>query len=352
MRAWDALLGRRRRVDTIIYKADRLGDWVLAEPAIERIVASVRARGGDVVIWAATESDAARRWRGPGCAVESFALEPVGLRSKGRRAFRVARLLAAYDAQRLVCLRHTQEPVRDFVLSRIDAPEVHALSSVSRPGAAPDVPHEVARHFSILSGLGLAPGSPAELLPRISGAAPGGTARAVLAPYSSMPMKDWTDEAWAEVGAYLTSRGLRVEIWVGPGQLGPAEALAGIIADRANGAPVTVRTGAVADLALAVSSAALVVSVDTFAAHLAAAYDAPMVALLGGGHYGDFAPWRRSARQQWVSHPLPCFNCGWHCTRPRTECLLDISHLAVMSKIESVLHPDGAEPPRAPQGGA
>jgi len=344
MRAGALLSGRGRRVDTIIYKADRLGDWLLAEPTIDRIVESVRAAGGEVVVWVATESNAFRQWRRPSYAVEEFDLEPSGLLAKLRRAWRISRLLATYKARRLVCLRHKQEPVRDFVLSRVLAPEIHALSSVSRQGTLAEVPHEITRHGYILAGLGLVPVSTADLLPRLAVRAHPTSARAVIAPFSSMVMKDWHDDAWCEVGAYLLGRGLQVEIWVGPGQIGRARALGGAIAER-SGRTAAVRSGGIAELAEAVSDAAVVLSVDTFAAHLASAYDTPMVGLLGGGHFGDFAPWQRSSRQRWVTHPLPCFNCGWHCSRQRVECLLDVTHLTVVDKVESVLRADLAEPP-------
>jgi hypothetical protein len=337
------LSGRGRGVDTIIYKADRLGDWLLAEPTIDRIVGSVRAAGGEAVVWVATESNAFRQWRRPAYEVEAFDLEPAGLLAKLRRAWCVARLLATYKARRLVCLRHMQEPVRDFVLSRVLAPEIHALSSVSRQGTLAEVPHEITRHGHILAGLGIAPSRMADLLPRLGLRTHPASAKAIIAPYSSMVMKDWRDDAWCEVGAYLLGRGLQVEIWVGPGQIGRARALGGAIAER-SGRTAAVRSGGIAELAEAVSDAAVVLSVDTFAAHLASAYDTPMVGLLGGGHFGDFAPWQRSSRQRWVTHPLPCFNCEWQCSRQRVECLLDIAHLAVVNKVESVLRADLVEP--------
>lgn len=74
-----------------------------------------------------------------------------------------------------------------------------------------------------------------------------------------------------------------------------------------------------------VASAALVLTAETSTAHLAAALDQPALILIGGGHFGWFAPWQRSARQVWLTNRLPCFNCNWHCPYPEPFCLTHIT---------------------------
>jgi ADP-heptose:LPS heptosyltransferase len=96
----------------------------------------------------------------------------------------------------------------------------------------------------------------------------------------------------------------------------------------------------VGELAEAISGAALVLAVDTFAAHLAVSFDAPTVSLIGGGQYGDFGPWQRSTRQRWVTNRVPCFGCGWQCTRSRVECLVDITPGQVLKEAEEILQLD------------
>src|SRR5581483_149 len=321
------LLGQIQKVDTIIYKADRLGDWLLAGPTMERIVDAARARGGTVVIWAGRESAALRAWQPPHCPVETFELEPRGGLAKLRRALAVARLLIIYEARTFVCLRHSPEPVRNFVIAHIRAAEIHAMSWLIAPRPQRGLPHEIFRHYKILEGLGLAPEAGDELLPKLHGRRESRAGRAVLAPYSSAPIKDWLDEGWCAVGAELLARGLHLELWVGPNQTDRALALARKLAGGAEEAArrVAVRSGSIDALVDAIAAASVVLSADTFAAHLATALDVPMVCVLGGGQYGDFAPWQRSSRQHWITHPLPCFNCDWRCSRSRVECLEDIS---------------------------
>lgn len=334
-RALTGLFGRTRQVDVIIYKVDRLGDWLLAEPTIDRIIAAAQARGESVVVWAAHENAAVRRWRRVAFATESFALDPRGLAAKIRRAAAVVRLLAAYRARTFICLRYTPEPVRDFILSHVAAPDIRALSRAGDP-RADAFPHEITRHHGILAGLGLPPGTKGDLLPQVPGRRPGPGRRIVVVPFSSDPIKDWPEALLQRALTQLTVPSATFEAWVGADQVPRAEALARRLREHATPVTMVVRSGTLAELADAVGTAAIVLTADTFAAHLAAAMDAPMVCVVGGGHYGDFGPWHRSSRQVWLTNPLPCFGCGWHCTRPTVECL-EIPEAALGEAIRSVL---------------
>jgi len=331
------LLGRRRRVDVLIYKVDRLGDWFMAEPSITSIIAAAHAKGGSVAIWASRETSALRAWWEPGCTVESFMFEPSGLYAKVRRALCVMRLLAVYQARTLICLRHSPEPVRDFVLAQADAPDIRALSWRIFPGAPGRVPHEIARHFALLSEAGLAPPTASDLLPILGQQDRQASSRVIIAPFSSARIKDWSDAAWCEVITALADRGLKFELWVGPDQIMRAEELARQMQSLSNAPDVAIKSGTLSELRVAVGSAALVLAVDTFASHLAVAADVPTVCLIGGGQFGDFGPWRRSERQLWITHPLPCFGCNWQCTRTRVECLQDISPVMAVSAVAEVL---------------
>jgi hypothetical protein len=340
-----AATGGVRTADTVIYKADRLGDWLLAEPTIERIVDSVRKRGGTVVVWAAREGSALREWRRPAFEVEAFALEPRGVVAKARGALAVARLLASYRCRAFVSLRYSPEPVRDFVLAHVAASDRYALSWLIYDGPAAAVPHEIIRHAAILDALGLT-ADPGALLPRFAEWGGGASRGVVLTPFSSAAIKDWSDEGWREIISRLEERGYLVEIWIAPDQREHARSLVTGRPKESPGPRATIRTGTIGELAQAVGTACLVLTVDTVTAHLATAIDVPMVCLLGGGQYGDFGPWRNSARQRWITQRLPCFGCDWHCSRPSVECLLTIPASRVESEVEAALAASTGNAPR------
>jgi len=331
------VLGRVRKVDVVVYKADRLGDWLLAEPAIVRIVSATQAGGGSAVLWAADESRAFRDWRPPTAKVQAFALEPRGLVAKIFRAVAVIRLLAVYRTRSFICLRHTPEPVRDFILANVAADEIYALSRCLISGSAGAIPNEFHRHFAILKNSGFPVDDARALLPNLPRCQGPKTRRVVLAPFSSAMIKDWPDQSWGALIPTLADRGFQFEIWVGSSQIRRSEALARQVREQAPAVNIVTKSGGLVDLAEAVDSAALVLTVDTFTAHLGIAMDAPTVCLVGGGLYGDFGPWHKTLKQKWVANLLPCFGCNWICSRPSIECIEDISPSVVLEAIESVL---------------
>lgn len=330
------LAGRARRVDTIVYKVDRLGDWLLAEGGIAAIAADCRARDAGLVIWASRETAALRAWRPVPCPVETIVFEPAGWRARLRRALSLLRLLAIYRTDNLICLRHGNDPIRELVLRTCAARRVFACTWVLAPGAADVVPHELRRHWRILQNAGLAPEKPGALLPRLERSTATDPARIVVAPFSSAAVKEWPAASWAELAAGF-SAGLSWELWIGPGQERAAHSLAQAARAAAPHLSVSVRSGSLRELAAAIASARLVLSVDTLAAHLAAAFDVPLVALLGGGQPGDFAPWSRSSRQRWLEHPLPCFHCNWRCHRPQNDCVRLITPSEVLEAATALL---------------
>lgn len=66
-----------------------------------------------------------------------------------------------------------------------------------------------------------------------------------------------------------------------------------------------------------VRNAKILVGNDTSAIHIATAVQTPSVCVLGGGHYGRFAPYPPSLpgiKPVIAEYPMPCFECGWKCT--------------------------------------
>jgi len=86
-----------------------------------------------------------------------------------------------------------------------------------------------------------------------------------------------------------------------------------------------------------ISMARAVVSMDSCHAHIAGALGVPAVAIIGGGHYGIFAPWGESPAFRWITQKLPCFNCHWKCIYDRPLCIHDIPVETISQALENVL---------------
>ena len=64
-----------------------------------------------------------------------------------------------------------------------------------------------------------------------------------------------------------------------------------------------------------IGAATLVVSNETSAIHIAAATQTPAICILGGGHFGRFAPYPAQMPQTTVCayEKMECYNCNWNC---------------------------------------
>lgn len=64
-----------------------------------------------------------------------------------------------------------------------------------------------------------------------------------------------------------------------------------------------------------IASAALVVSNETSAVHIAAAIGTKSICLLGGGHFNQFVPYPQTIPQGplCIYEKMDCYNCNWNC---------------------------------------
>lgn len=93
------------------------------------------------------------------------------------------------------------------------------------------------------------------------------------------------------------------------------------------------------EIARIVSRADLVLAVESGLSHLAVALRRPTVVILGGGHYGLFAPWGESvAPVKWVFKSMDCFSCNWRCHYDKPLCISEIRTRDVVEAANSVLN--------------
>ena len=127
-------------------------------------------------------------------------------------------------------------------------------------------------------------------------------------PGAGTPLKSWPNEHWAKVVDGLLSDGLRV-VLVGAPDDGPL--LAAIKTHFAR-EPVPAACGQSLDVSAALyQRCALVIALDSGAAHLAAAVGTPTVRLYGPAPPDTFGPWPRRADQHvLMTRRLACVPCG------------------------------------------
>ena len=215
------------------------------------------------------------------------------------RHLRAQKYDAALDLQGLIksaVWAKASGAARVIGFDRAHLREPMAASFYSETVVPLDAPHVIQKNLSILQAFDLAPG-PIELPlhPEAASAttnalvAVGGSKQyVVLNPGAAWPNKRWPAERFGALAAKLHAHTrLRSLITWGPDEKSLAEAVVSASGGAASLAPPT----AIADLAVIMRDAALVVSGDTGPLHIAAAMGTPLVGLYGPTWPERNGPW-------------------------------------------------------------
>ena len=348
---------KKQRVN-IVYKVDRLGDWILAERAITEVLKP--STGSNLLI--VEKSLAARVGRSfPKETIVGLEYDGDGLRVTLRNLRALIALAVQYRCVRLVSFRHQIGPLREIALSSISATTTIALDeegvelranypwlSVDKNARSrlpnettEDLSLELKRHQLLLSLLGLPPET--EVRPRFEAAEKIQRRNVVMiAPFGTARIRDLPDSHWTQLCRNLASKVTfdRYELWVTRGHRDMAAALAEKIQTQSH-VPTQIRTAVNLDqLEHAIAQVRCILTVETAVAHIAVAHDRPTAVFIGGGEFRQFGPWRWSSKQIWVANIISCFNCQWNCSLSVPECIHGISIAGLESEIEAAIQLD------------
>jgi ADP-heptose:LPS heptosyltransferase len=92
------------------------------------------------------------------------------------------------------------------------------------------------------------------------------------------------------------------------------------------------------ELSAIMSSATLCITMDSGPAHLAVAVNAPLICIIGGGHYKRFFPYGDSKRFRVATEELDCFYCDWMCKFNKPICVDDITVKTVTKEIDELMN--------------
>lgn len=328
-----------------IYRPARLGDFILSLGAIRSIVEEAGEQNCVLLHSDVTAEIAAREFPG----VTRIQLPEL----EGRLWITWASLHSRKFLRQLgtgiedmLCLRHYRALFDEVALRAIPSRRVWCVSNsehyrleyeivgrrfagdveVPRPVPIGDktVCEDLLCHQALLEARRGGLVQVATVVPRLSGAARTRRKVLVISPFGSHPIRDLPFDALVACILHAaTTWDLEAQFLTPPTGVAKYESLARQLAEQR--CLVTVRiTPSIDELIEAIASSAAVLTTETATAHLAAALDLPMVCLQGGGHYGCFAPWSRSARQIWLSHPMDCYSCHWECIHPQPYCITNI----------------------------
>ncbi|HZZ19643.1 MAG TPA: glycosyltransferase family 9 protein [Opitutaceae bacterium] len=212
------------------------------------------------------------------------------------------------------------------------------------PGPNSHACRELELHATLLSSVLGRSVSSTDLRPRIIGT--GAPALAIgLAPFSGSVLRDVPMPLVLATCTTAKALGYQVHVWSPSPKDTRALEMVGRLRDQTSADVRLVHTPGITDLVRAVSSVRAVVAAESAPAHLAAAMDKPLVGILGGGHFGWFAPWTVSDNQRWVFSRQSCFSCNWVCMHAEPICITRISEHDFNEALASVLTPSPTKSP-------
>lgn len=332
-----------------IFKADRVGDLILAQRAIEMLIQSVPA--DDAVLITSDVAIGAAGKLFP--TVRTIAVTERGIVRGLPAIWRSARSLRGLRFGRLVCLQHHRAATQALLLRCLDADwsvgcgnarppawpgegDVKFAATLPYPDSAADLPRELEAHRLVVRAALDRTFAPTEILPRIS--PPETSDRHLLvSPFASNPIRDYPAHHLVQaVLSAQTGNGMPVRILVSPADRARGRGLAAGMTSAGIRDVAAMETASFREYADAVGRARLVLTMETGTAHLATAMDKRTVVVMGGGHFGLLGPWQRSARQIWLANRVPCYGCDWRCTQPEVTCITGISPADVAAALRSL----------------
>lgn len=344
-------LGLRKRAairpDTVaIVRLDRIGDFVLATPALawfrqafpgSHLTLVGNAEWRDLAVWLNTHGVV----EGSARLFDEFAaLRPQDL-TAWREYCRAARLLESFDTVVHFCCSRTN--LTDKLIATAPGRKIacvgdHANSvpwqagcnevfyDVLFPSPAATLEHE--RNIEFIANL-VSAAADSRHAPRwhvppdvaaegLDSFAKREGIRLVppfiaMSPLTSARLRDWSMANYVELAHRVLARRPDVSVIV----LG-AQADAARLNAAFGNQPVTCLAGRASLVAsvLILSKAAVSVSGETAPAHIASAVGTPAVVVMGGGHYGRFLPYpapHETGANVALTCQLPCFGCNWFC---------------------------------------
>jgi ADP-heptose:LPS heptosyltransferase len=159
---------------------------------------------------------------------------------------------------------------------------------------------------------------------------------AIICPGASVDYRIWTAHKVAEVTDYLWNKYKLPTLICGSAK---DKIISLEIQKSLKSAKVVCLCGEInlIELSALMSYGKICITMDSGPAHIAVAVNAPLICVIGGGHYKRFFPYGDSNRFRAVTEELDCFYCNWRCKFSKPFCVQDISVTTVIKEIDNLM---------------
>ncbi len=154
----------------------------------------------------------------------------------------------------------------------------------------------------------------------------------IIAPFTSVMNRDWKKDNFSELINNLKTKN-RIVLLGSKNQLDQLKVLSG------NDKNITILAGELNlnELPILIKEAKLFIGLDSGLTHIALKMDCPLVAIIGGGEFGRFFPYKESRRVKYLYSNMDCFLCHWECTKKEKYCVSDVSLDTVLKEANNML---------------
>jgi ADP-heptose:LPS heptosyltransferase len=91
------------------------------------------------------------------------------------------------------------------------------------------------------------------------------------------------------------------------------------------------------EIEMLIKRSLLFIGNDSGLSHLALKADVPMIAIIGGGNYQRYFPFKQTDTRQFLYHTMDCFGCEWKCHLKEKYCLTKVDPAEVFKKAIQLL---------------
>ena len=349
-RLWLPILWRKhphKRKKLAIFKPDGIGDFVLSSEAIRALIEEQESGQVSLIVSAEVQSLAVRMFP----RAEIITIVPGHARplQKILGLLQLRRAVGKNAYNEVVCLRHYRTGYEEAILRAVhagklillpnqsraaegnaDAPVRFRFAKVNQLRQEANTPREWSFHASVLSEALKRAISAESLRPnwdKWKRSVNMNDRFLLVAPLAGRQIRDIPPRLVTAAASKASANGMHHFVLTGSkAQSAQLSCYVSAIRHALPHSRIEVahpqNLPAFVDVA---AKAALVVTAESSAAHIATALDKPALIVIGGGHYGWFAPWRRSDKQVWLTNKLPCFDCNWRCRYPEPFCITGLT---------------------------
>jgi len=154
----------------------------------------------------------------------------------------------------------------------------------------------------------------------------------VIAPFTSLMNRDWKKEYFSVLIKILAQK-YDIKLLGSQNQKKDLEKLT----SRDKNIQIFAGTVSLNEIPNVIAKSKLFIGLDSGLTHIALKVGAPIVALIGGGEFGRFFPYRESDKVKYLYHKTDCFLCHWECSKSEMFCMTDITPQLLINEVEKIL---------------